>query len=125
MKKLFLMTALVCLMLMSGCVGVASKDIRSVRHEVFFSDKSPDNFRYCLTDNLDNLRDGRMLIEPVLNSKSVEILIGGQQLLKMRYYHRVVISEDRGKTKVSIQSLDDYYRPLTKNELKAMAENCL
>ncbi len=66
-----------------------------------------------------------MLIEPVLNSKSVEILIGGQQLLKMRYYHRVVISEDRGKTKVSIQSLDDYYRPLTKNELKAMAENCL
>ncbi|MDE1476511.1 hypothetical protein KKI93_17055 [Xenorhabdus bovienii] len=123
MKTKFI--SLICLMLMSGCVGITSKDIRSVRHEVFFSDKSPDDFKYCLIDNLDHLRGDRMLIEPVLNSKSVEILIGALQLSNMRYYHRVIISDNGGKTRVSIQSLDDYYRPLTKNELREMAKNCL
>ncbi|MBD2812205.1 hypothetical protein ID853_15235 [Xenorhabdus sp. Vera] len=122
MKKF---VSLICLILISGCVGVASKDIRNVRHEVFFSNKSPDDFKYCLFDDLDHLRGDRMLIEPVLNSKAVEILIGAVQLLKMRYYHRIIISDDEGRTKVSIQSTDDYYHPLPKNKLREMVEVCL
>lgn len=113
-------------LVLTGCVGSTSEDIRAQPVQTFKSHKQSDEVVQCLGDKMNYLRDGRLQVTPLISSSSTEFLVGASQMLEQHYYQRIVVKTEVDKSSIiSLQSSDSYFRPLTKDKAQQIIQSCI